>query len=147
MLLYLLARLGEVRSVCTSIRKPRILTELGTEYNADDVFDLSMMQPYSLDVLYKKFARLTKHIVLYLPRNSDLNQVARYAPESKKIEVAHYCILGASKVSKVPNREFHPCTHLHMQALCVYFGDFDFEGDREELEDGTSSVSKSLISS
>lgn len=105
------------------------------------------MQPYSLDVLYKNFARLTKHIVLYLPRNSDLNQVARYATEGKKVEVAHYCILGASKVSRVPSRNCHLFTHLHMQALCVYFGDFDFEGDREEeLEDGASSVSKSLTS-
>lgn len=63
------------------------------------------MQPYNLDALYKKFSKLSKHIVLYLPRNSDLNQIARYAPDGKKVEVAHYCILGASKVSEL--RLFH----------------------------------------
>ncbi|KAF9731366.1 hypothetical protein PMIN06_010050 [Paraphaeosphaeria minitans] len=92
----------------------------GTEYNADNVFDLSLMQPYSLDTLYRKFSKLSKHIVLYLPRNSDLNQIARYAPEGRKVEVAHYCILGASK------------------ALCVYFGDFNFEEETEEQEGDVS---------
>jgi trimethylguanosine synthase len=76
-----------------------VLMWIGTEYNADNVFDLSLMQPYNLDALYKKFSKLSKHVVLYLPRNSDLNQIARYTEEGKKVEVAHYCIHGASKVS------------------------------------------------
>jgi trimethylguanosine synthase len=59
------------------------------------------MQPYNLDALYKKFSKLSKHIVLYLPRNSNLNQIARYTQEGKKVEVAHYCIQGASKVSEL----------------------------------------------
>ncbi|KAJ4300717.1 putative diacylglycerol O-acyltransferase tgs1 [Kalmusia sp. IMI 367209] len=84
----------------------------GTEYNADDVFDLSTMQPYNLRELYTSFSKLSKYIVLYLPRTSDLNQIARYAVDGKKVEVAHYCILGASK------------------ALCVYFGDFNFEEEQ-----------------
>ena len=37
-------------------------------------------------------------MVLYLPRTSDLNQIAKYAPEGKKLEVSHYCVRGASKV-------------------------------------------------
>ena len=76
-----------------------MLTNIGTEYGVENVFDLSKMQPYNLDKLYKEFSKLTKHIVLYLPRTYDLNQIARYAPEGKKVEVAHYAILGASKVS------------------------------------------------
>ena len=59
------------------------------------------MEPYGIGELYKKFSKLSKEIVLFLPRNSDLNQIARYAPEGKKVEVAHYCILGASKVRDV----------------------------------------------
>ncbi|KAF2266202.1 S-adenosyl-L-methionine-dependent methyltransferase [Lojkania enalia] len=70
----------------------------GTAYSDDKVFDLSQMQPYNLAKLYHDFWKYTEHLILYLPRSSDLNQIARYAPEDKKIEVAHYCITGASKV-------------------------------------------------
>ncbi|KAF2001113.1 trimethylguanosine synthase [Amniculicola lignicola CBS 123094] len=86
----------------------------GTEYGATDVFDLSLMEPYNLDKLYKTYSRVSKHLVLYLPRTSDLNQIAQYAPEGKKVEVAHYCIQG------------------HSKALCAYFGDFDFGEDLVE---------------
>ncbi|PSN62562.1 trimethylguanosine synthase [Corynespora cassiicola Philippines] len=93
----------------------------GTEYSADDVFDLSKMEPYNFHKLYTEFSRCSKDMVLYLPRTSDLNQVARYAPEGKKVEVAHYAMLGASK------------------ALCVYLGNFNFELD-EEPEEATSTT-------
>ncbi|KAL5121096.1 putative diacylglycerol O-acyltransferase tgs1 [Pleosporales sp. CAS-2024a] len=86
----------------------------GVEYGSEDVFDLSHMQPYPLDTLYKSFTKYTTEVVLYLPRNSDLNQIARYAKDGKMLEVAHYAIMGASK------------------ALCVYFGDFKFEVEEEQ---------------
>ena len=65
------------------------------------------MQPYSIDKLYTAFYGLTKYVVLYLPRTSDLGQLAKQAKKDEKLEVTHYCMHGASK------------------ALCVYFGDFD----------------------
>ncbi|KAF1946665.1 trimethylguanosine synthase [Clathrospora elynae] len=86
----------------------------GTEYGADDVFDLSKMEPYNLDKLYTNFTKISKELVLYLPRTSDLNQIARYTQDGEKLEVAHYAMMGASK------------------ALCVYFGDFDFEIGQEQ---------------
>ncbi|EOA89901.1 uncharacterized protein SETTUDRAFT_127397 [Exserohilum turcica Et28A] len=86
----------------------------GTEYGADNVFDLTKMEPYNLDKLYKSFTKISKEVVLYLPRTSDLNQIARYGHDGKKLEVAHYAMMGASK------------------ALCVYFGDFDFELEQED---------------
>jgi len=61
------------------------------------------MEPYNLDKLYKSFTKYSKELVLYLPRNSDLNQVAKYVPKDQKLEVAHYAIMGASKVG-----EAHP---------------------------------------
>ena len=70
----------------------------GTTYADEDVFDLSKMEPYNLEALYKSFSEFSKCIVLYLPRNSDLDQLAQYAPEDKKMDVAHYCMMGASKV-------------------------------------------------
>jgi trimethylguanosine synthase len=77
-----------------------MLTMIGTEYGVDDVFDLTKMEPYNLEKLYKSFTKYSNEVVLYLPRNSDLNQIARYAKkENKKLEVAHYAIMGASKVS------------------------------------------------
>ena len=76
----------------------RKLTCLGTSYGEDNIFDLSKMEPYNLDKLYKSFTKYSKELVLYLPRNSDLNQIAKYVPEGQKLEVAHYAIIGASKV-------------------------------------------------
>ena len=75
-----------------------ILTVVGTEYGAEDVFDLTKMEPYNLDKLYKSFTKISKELVLYLPRTSDLNQIARYGQDGKKLEVAHYAMMGASKV-------------------------------------------------
>jgi trimethylguanosine synthase len=74
------------------------LTYAGTSYGEDNVFDLSKMEPYNLDKLYKSFTKYSRELVLYLPRNSDLNQIAKYVPEGQKLEVAHYAIIGASKV-------------------------------------------------
>jgi trimethylguanosine synthase len=77
-----------------------MLTMIGTEYGVDDVFDLTKMEPYNLEKLYTSFTKYSNEVVLYLPRNSDLNQIARYAKEEKKkLEVTHYAIMGASKVS------------------------------------------------
>ncbi|UPX19493.1 putative diacylglycerol O-acyltransferase tgs1 [Ascochyta rabiei] len=85
-----------------------------TSYGEDDVFDLTKMEPYNLEKLYRSFTKYSKEVVLYLPRNSDLNQIARYVPEGQKLEVAHYAIMAASK------------------ALCVYFGDFNFDVAEDE---------------
>ncbi|KAL9091457.1 MAG: hypothetical protein Q9165_004843 [Trypethelium subeluteriae] len=71
----------------------------GPEYAGDAIFDLSKMQPYSLQHLYTPFSKLTKEIVLYLPRTSDLNQLANYAPEDRKLDVIHYNMSDYSKVS------------------------------------------------
>ncbi|KAI8939621.1 hypothetical protein NX059_003382 [Plenodomus lindquistii] len=93
----------------------------GTTYGASDIFDLTTMEPYNLHKLYTSFIKYTKELVLYLPRNSDLNQIARYGDDNeeggKKLEVAHYAIMGASK------------------ALCVYFGGFEFDVAEEEEEE------------
>ena len=86
---------------------------IGPQYTADNVFGLSTMQPYGVGQLYDDFTAVTKDVVLYLPRSSDLNELAVYARKhhkesGKKMEVAHYCIRGVSK------------------ALCAYFGRFEF---------------------
>ena len=65
-----------------------------------------MMQPYSLAHLQKSFSAMTKDVVLYLPRTSDLRQLAKYTEADEKLRVVHYCMHGASK------------------ALCVYIGKF-----------------------
>ncbi|OAX85416.1 hypothetical protein ACJ72_00187 [Emergomyces africanus] len=79
----------------------------GPTYRADDVFDLSTMQPYSLGSLYSELSAFTKHMVLFLPRTSDLRQLATIVKEGEKASVIHYCMDGASK------------------ALCIYTGDFN----------------------
>ena len=56
------------------------------------------MQPYSLSNIYKSFSSITRELTLYLPRTSDLNQIAKYADKEKKLPVVHYCMDGYSKV-------------------------------------------------
>jgi hypothetical protein len=66
-----------------------------------EVFDLSTMDPYNLEKIMTEFRKVTNEIVLYLPRTSNMNQIADFADvaEGDKIPVMHYCMNGASKVS------------------------------------------------
>lgn len=68
-----------------------------------------MMQPYSMKALYEPFSATATHVVLFLPRTSDLKQIAKYRAKNEKLRITHYCMYGASK------------------ALCVFFGGFDME--------------------
>lgn len=65
------------------------------------------MQPYSLKYMFDSFHRFAKNIVFYLPRTSDLQQIAQCVPANEKAEVVHYCTNGGSR------------------ALCAYLGDWD----------------------
>jgi trimethylguanosine synthase len=62
------------------------------------------MQPYNLEALMTSFQALTKEIVLYLPRTSDVRQLAAWHTGDGKLWVTHYCMKGASK------------------ALCAFYG-------------------------
>ena len=75
-------------------------------YQDQTVFDLSVMQPYPIRDLCMLFSRASTHFALFLPRTSDLRQIAQLANGEQKLQVVHYCMHGSSK------------------ALCVYFGDF-----------------------
>lgn len=83
----------------------------GPSYTEHDVFDLSYMEPYNFAHLYDCFSKLTEHVVLYLPRTSDLRQLVKHAKEDEKLPVKHYCMRGASK------------------ALCVFYGTFQLDSD------------------
>lgn len=68
-----------------------------------------MMEPYTLLQLYSSFSKNCDSVVLYLPRTSDLQQIAdQYEPKKDggKLKTMHYCMHGASR------------------ALCVYYGRF-----------------------
>ncbi|KAF9879214.1 RNA methylase family [Colletotrichum karsti] len=67
----------------------------GPGYRDAQVFDLSKMEPYNLRQLHE--ACLPMDHALFLPRTSDLRQIAKLAPEGERIEVVQYCMEGASK--------------------------------------------------
>ncbi|EAQ92713.1 hypothetical protein CHGG_00948 [Chaetomium globosum CBS 148.51] len=68
----------------------------GVSYRDQDVFDLSTMEPYNLETLHEA-CRPMEH-ALFLPRTSDLRQIAKLVPEGAgKVEVVQYCMEGASK--------------------------------------------------
>lgn len=75
----------------------------GPGYSTDEIFNLDTMQPYGLMSLHGLCGLMD--MALYLPRTSDLRQIARLAPEGRKIEVVQYCMEGASKalVAYVPH--------------------------------------------
>lgn len=70
----------------------------GPGYRLDAVFDVTKMQPYNLTDLLYPFQQLTEDIVLYLPRTTDIRQVANKSREGSRMTVMHYCMDGASKV-------------------------------------------------
>jgi trimethylguanosine synthase len=67
----------------------------GPGYSTDEIFNLNTMQPYGLQQLHAACGNM-EH-ALFLPRTSDLRQIAKLAPEDEKIEVVQYCMEGASK--------------------------------------------------
>ena len=67
----------------------------GPGYRTDEIFDLSTMLPYSIQHIHSACRHMDS--ALYLPRTSDLRQIARLTPEQKKVEVVQYCMEGASK--------------------------------------------------
>lgn len=80
---------------------------IGPGYRTDKIFNLRTMEPYPLEVLFKEYAAFTKHMALYLPRTSDVEQLAYYVPDGHNATVKHYCMEG------------------HSKALCVFYGDFN----------------------
>ncbi len=63
------------------------------------------MAPYSIKEIHDACRGMES--ALYLPRTSDLRQIAKLAPGGKKVEVVQYCVQGASKalVAYIPAAE------------------------------------------
>ncbi|KAI1072174.1 hypothetical protein LB507_002873 [Fusarium sp. FIESC RH6] len=78
----------------------------GPGYRTDEVFNLYNMQPYNLEDLHNAYNRLDH--ALFLPRTSDIRQIAKLAPPDRKVEVVQYCMEGASKamVARYPLEQF-----------------------------------------
>ncbi|KAJ5216220.1 uncharacterized protein N7498_002627 [Penicillium cinerascens] len=81
----------------------------GPGYRSDKVFNLRTMEPYSLEKLYTEYSAFTPHMALFLPRTSDVKQLAKFVPDDRKAMVMHYCMEG------------------HSKALCIYYGDFNVQ--------------------
>lgn len=67
----------------------------GPGYSTDEIFDLTTMQPYNLGQLHGACGSM-EH-ALFLPRTSDVRQIAKLVPKGQKIDVVQYCMEGASK--------------------------------------------------
>ena len=89
---------GGKRTLLRLVRNVTFLIVVGPGYRSDTVFDLAKMQPYTLTDLLSPFRHFTEDIVLYLPRTSDIRQMANKSSEGSKTTVMHYCMEGASKV-------------------------------------------------
>ncbi|KAF7906235.1 hypothetical protein EAF00_000514 [Botryotinia globosa] len=67
----------------------------GPGYTFENIFNLSTMQPYSVQYIHE--ACKTMDTALYLPRTSDIRQITALLPDGKKVELVQYCMEGASK--------------------------------------------------
>jgi trimethylguanosine synthase len=67
----------------------------GPGYTSDEIFNLHTMAPYSVKQIHAACKGMPS--ALFLPRTSDLRQLAKLAPKGKKVEVVQYCMEGASK--------------------------------------------------
>lgn len=76
----------------------------GPGYRSDNIFNMTNMQPYNLDKLHGAYQSFDH--ALFLPRTSDLRQIADCAPANRKVEVVQYCMEGASKglVAYIPGK-------------------------------------------
>ncbi|RDA87312.1 hypothetical protein CP532_2645 [Ophiocordyceps camponoti-leonardi (nom. inval.)] len=75
----------------------------GPGYRTDEIFDLQRMQPYGLPTLHSAYD--TMDHVLYLPRTSNIRQIADLAEDGQRIDLVQYCMEGASKgmVAYIPH--------------------------------------------
>lgn len=96
----------------------------GPDYSQEQVFDLNAMKPYNLEKLVTAMRKITSEIVLYLPRNSDLNQIAAFNTLEKPIPAIQYCLKGAGKVCTMLVPADAALTADLPQALAVYYGDW-----------------------
>lgn len=71
----------------------------GPDYSTVPVFDLKAMEPYSLPKLWELFHESTTDVAMYLPRTSNLNQLAALGTDDTHFDVVHYTEWGASKAS------------------------------------------------
>jgi trimethylguanosine synthase len=69
----------------------------GVSYVDHEIFDLATMEPYNLATLHEACSPMPH--ALYLPRTSDVRQLAKLVPRDrkKKMDVVQYCMYGASK--------------------------------------------------
>ena len=97
---------GGKPNALSKVRYEAVLIPVGPGYRSDTIFDLAMMQPYTLTDLLNPLRQLTEDVVLYLPRTSDIRQLADESFTGEKTTVMHYCIEGASKVGCNPIHSF-----------------------------------------
>lgn len=71
-------------------------------------------------VIISAARRITHNIALYIPRTSDLNQLAMYVGKGP-IEVVHYCSRRRSKVGLFA--DIYRAIVTKWQAITSYFGD------------------------
>lgn len=108
----------------------------GPSYGSVPVFDLLKMQPYPLSALMDLFQDLTDDVVLYLPRTSDLQQLSTYVEDQSKLAVVHYCMNGASKVSRKPLDESNLTGAGHVR----FFWQLQFDGPNVAWMKGATMV-------
>lgn len=70
----------------------------GPGYTTEDVFDLTTMAPYSAQFIHQRCKLMDT--ALFVPRTSDVRQIARLCPEGAKIEVSLSLLLGMPLISR-----------------------------------------------
>ncbi|KAI9892049.1 MAG: hypothetical protein M1814_001754 [Vezdaea aestivalis] len=73
----------------------------GPGYVANEIFDVESMEPYPLGKLQEAIRSVTEDYALFLPRTSDVRQVAAAMKAGEHANAVQYCVSGASKVRSI----------------------------------------------
>lgn len=78
------------------------------------------MQPYTLLDLVNPLQKLTKDVALYLPRTSDMRQLADSTKSKMNTTtVMHYCMEGASKVRILVSASVVLALMIPRRSVCI----------------------------
>ncbi|WBW72894.1 rRNA methyltransferase Tgs1 [Schizosaccharomyces osmophilus] len=69
----------------------------GPSYSGKSTYSLNDLIPYTFDILYKEAFRITPYIAAFLPKNTDIDELAQYSTDKNRIVVTNFLYEGYSK--------------------------------------------------
>lgn len=69
----------------------------GPSYSGKTVYSLNDLNPYAFDVLFKEATRISPYVAAFLPRNTDVKELAAYGSIHNKPYITNFLFEGYAK--------------------------------------------------